>query len=448
MIRGSASRFLVCVTLVLTACSSSSSPAIPTTVPVSSTLPTSSGGGDGELRIGLLVPRPILDDFQVAALTRVLESVVRIINSNGGFGERPVVLLVEDETESADATVRAIENLLEKNVDAIIGPSSSRMVVETASKITDSGVGLCSPAAKSILLDNLPDGGLMIRTSRLDTTFSEAIARQVADEGVAAATVIFPDDPYGRAFDEDLRQRLVEQGLDETSSDQGSDDSSPDSAVDFSHVAYRLSDGTFETDVDLGDTFTNIVFIGDESATKAFIEAAAALQPGFGSKNLFVTDSMTSVSNNDLSRVGLEDSGLSIRGVADDAFAGAGLLTDFIRNLDPDDGDVSADGIPWISAFADCLNVIALAAVQAGSDDATEFMKFTTDITNTGSGCDSFVDCLGYIREPRNIDYNGPTGELDLDARGDAVNGTILTYRLTSGGLLQVTGRLRVDVQD
>ena len=45
----------------------------------------------------------------------------------------------------------------------------------------------------------------------------------------------------------------------------------------------------------------------------------------------------------------------------------------------------------------DCLNLIALAAVQAGTDDPVEIADEMIDVSIVGRGCNSFEQCLGIV---------------------------------------------------
>jgi branched-chain amino acid transport system substrate-binding protein len=82
----------------------------------------------------------------------------------------------------------------------------------------------------------------------------------------------------------------------------------------------------------------------------------------------------------------------------------------------------------------DCLNLIALAAVEAGTDDATAIAGEMVDTSVAGTLCSSFPACLGIAEEDRNFNYQGPNS-IDLSTRGDPARGRLGTFRFDATGL-------------
>ncbi|MEJ7722290.1 MAG: hypothetical protein WKF58_18500 [Ilumatobacteraceae bacterium] len=63
--------------------------------------------------------------------------------------------------------------------------------------------------------------------------------------------------------------------------------------------------------------------------------------------------------------------------------------------------------------------MIALAALEADSDDPLAIAAQITSVTNDGSVCRRFSDCAPLLEAGLNIDYDGPGGSLDLGEDGD-----------------------------
>ena len=118
---------------------------------------------DGVLRIGVLLPQaadpadpqsfgPSIGLAGIAAA----DSAINIINANGGFDGRDVVLYKADEGNSSERAREGIAELLRDNVDAIVGPASSGVAIDTLGELMDAGVLTCSPTATSLHARRFP----------------------------------------------------------------------------------------------------------------------------------------------------------------------------------------------------------------------------------------------------------------------------------------------------
>ena len=67
----------------------------------------------------------------------------------------------------------------------------------------------------------------------------------------------------------------------------------------------------------------------------------------------------------------------------------------------------------------DCLAVIALAAQSAGSSQPRDIASSVSAVTTSGTRCSAFVTCSTALLDGRNINYNGPSGNLTIDADGN-----------------------------
>jgi branched-chain amino acid transport system substrate-binding protein len=72
----------------------------------------------------------------------------------------------------------------------------------------------------------------------------------------------------------------------------------------------------------------------------------------------------------------------------------------------------------------DCVNLLALAAQVAGTDNPAVFRADLVPVSTGGQTCRDFSECLDVLREGRNIDLDGAFRPLDLDENGDAEFGT------------------------
>ena len=77
----------------------------------------------------------------------------------------------------------------------------------------------------------------------------------------------------------------------------------------------------------------------------------------------------------------------------------------------------------------DCAIVMALAVAVAGSTDPVVYGAEMRGVTQGGRTCSSYGDCLALLRAGEDIDYDGPSGRMGLDERGD-----ITSVRFTVAG--------------
>jgi branched-chain amino acid transport system substrate-binding protein len=69
----------------------------------------------------------------------------------------------------------------------------------------------------------------------------------------------------------------------------------------------------------------------------------------------------------------------------------------------------------------DCVNLIALAAAQAKSDDPVAIAAQVGEVSEGGVACRLFAECIALVDASRNIDYDGPDGPVQIGSDGDPV---------------------------
>lgn len=371
-------------------------------------------GSDGVLRVGVLLPRTGAGSSIGAPLLDVIQTAVAEINAVGGVLGRDIELVARDEGPDLAAAGAAAAALVEQDeVDAIIGPASSRVALNVLPGIVEAGVLACSPVATAASLADLPDGGLFVRTVASDALQAQAMVRVIEETGVRTTALAYPDDPYGRRYAQALRTALTGRGI---------------NIAD--ELAYDPADESFaeETAVLVASAPPVVALIGDvDSGSRALAELLA------------VPNGPIVVANDPLSRLTVTDLEPRVRseldrfsGVTVDAHDGATALAARLGAPDP-------AAVPAFAAAAlDCVDLIALAALQAGTDDARVIAGLLTTVSRVGSSCEDFVSCRELIRQDLNIDYDGPTGLSALDANGDQSASSFVRYGLADGVATQL----------
>ena len=402
---------------LVASCSDSASPS-PSTDTVASTTVQSSD--DGALLLGAVLPRggvaPELGDSMRAAVNLAVSE----INAAGGVLGQPVQVVVLEEGETAADALVSVQTLVQQGVDAIIGPTSSTTLLGTLRVAVENEVLTCSPTAAALSLDDFPDNGLLMRTVPSDSLQAVAVARMVEESGSRNAVVTYLDDAYGRPFAAAVEAALRANGT-SVLGDAGfaADADSIEAAVATVAAAKPES----------------VVVIADGATGPALI--AAVDEAVDGSPPLYiVNDAMRrpAATSTPLPRDLLG----RISGVSPLAYPRS---SEFLAELRGSDAE--ATGLFAVNAY-DCVNLIALAAEAAESDNPFTIAASVPGVSEGGQTCRNFGTCLGSLSQGRNVDYDGPDGVIALGAEGTAVSATFERFGFNLNGRDVTSGFLVV----
>lgn len=355
-----------------------------TAAATTSTLPPAREG-DGELRLGALLPTS--DAVVGESLIAATEDAVAIINEAGGVLGRDVVLVVEDEGDTSAIAAESIQRLIAEEVDAIIGPSSSLTALGILDDIVSAEIVSCSPTASALALDDFPDRELFFRTVASDSLQAEAIADVIERTGLTTVAVVHIDDNYGRPFAEAVTDALESRRLAviETVAFDGHDDDLVDDAEQViasgAQVAVVIADGedgtSFIGALDQVDhSSLSAVVVNDAMRVPASPQVIQGLDPGLRSK---------------------------LRGVA-------------LQAAPTETFPYQPEGFFAVNAF-DCVNLIALSALRVDSDAPRDIAGQMATVSAGGAVCQSFVECAQTQSDGRDFDYDGPSGMVELVVR-------------------------------
>jgi len=161
--------------------------------------------GDGELKIGTILPETGSLAFLGPPEFAGVDLALAEINEAGGVLGKPIVVDHGDsgdtETDTANTTV---DRLLAANVDAIIGAASSGVTRTVIDKITAAGVVQFSPANTAKDFSTYDDKGLYFRDAPSDILQGQVLAEVIAGDGITTVGILYLDDPYGVGLNEDL----------------------------------------------------------------------------------------------------------------------------------------------------------------------------------------------------------------------------------------------------
>jgi branched-chain amino acid transport system substrate-binding protein len=374
--------------LTVAACTGADEAVTPTAAPATTTTLPPQVDGDGTLVIGVLLPRS--DTVLGAPMVAAAESAIEAINAAGGVLGEPVEAVVVDEGSTTGSAQTAIQTLLERDVDAIVGPASSTIALATLGEIITAGKVACSPTASALALDDFPDDGLFFRTIPSDSLQARAIAEVADQTGAVEATIVYADDAFGRAFSGAVQSAISSGAITvaDTVPFTGRDDDLVDDAARAVAVGAQVI----------------IVLAGADDGVR-FLEALDEVD----------TDAVTTIVVNDALRNPANPQRIAR---LDDELRGK------IVGLAPQAESPSPEAPfdppgPFATDAFDCVNLIALAAVRAASDAPRDIADALGGVSASGSVCRNFADCAAAMDAGLQIDYNGPSGLTEVGSEGD-----------------------------
>jgi branched-chain amino acid transport system substrate-binding protein len=390
--------------LVLTACGGSSDTA--STTPSKSGSATAPAGakGDGTLKIGTLLPQTGSLAFLGPPEFAGVGLAVKDINDAGGVNGKQVEVTNSDSGDtSTDTASQSVDRLLSNNVDVVIGAASSSVSLSVIDKITGAGVLQISPANTSPELTDYADKGLYFRTAPSDVLQGRVDGDLILADGNTTLGILQLQDSYGTGLG-DAVVKSFEGGGGQV----------------VEKVVYDPKAASFSTEVGkikAADPEA-IILISFEEAKKIIPEL---VKQGIGpdKKKVYFVDGDIANYSKDFPKGTLTGAKGTLPGVlAADDFK-ARLLT----------VDAKLDSFAYAPESYDATVLVALAAQAAGDDSGTSIASKMQDVSAGGEKCTSFKDCLALLKDKKDIDYDGLSGPVEFNEKGDPSEATIGIYQ-------------------
>ncbi len=297
-----------------------------------------------------------------------------------------VKLINADEGATAASAAIGFDSLITGGVDAIIGPASSIVALSDLDAPVSAGVLTCSPTATALALDDYPDDGLFFRTIPSDSLQMVAMAHVAERTGSTSIAIGYLDDSYGRGLAEALRSAVGPRGL----------------SV-LAEVAFSGDDEELGNEADdlLANSPSVVAILGDAGDGTRLLDAVAQATADADPPIIVVNDALRDA-----------QSQLVIQGLPEE-------VREQIRGVSPlaiTPNDLTLTELYAANAY-DCVNLVALAAIQAGTDSPPEIAAQMVSVSTGGTQCRSFLECSEPLARGLQIDYEGPSGNTELSMR-------------------------------
>jgi ABC-type branched-subunit amino acid transport system substrate-binding protein len=353
---------------------------------------------DGVLTIGTLLPETGSLAFLGPPEFAGAELAVQEINENGGVLGEDVVLIQGDSGDtSTDIASQTVERLLGQNADAIVGAASSAVSFTVIDRIVGAGVIQFSPANTSAEFTTYDDNGLYFRTAPSDILQGQVLGDLIINDGNATVGILALQDPYGEGLAQNMTDAIEASGGEVLVS-----------------TIYDPQAQNFDAEVqELVDADPDAIAVIGFDETSRILTSMFAAGIGADNKNIYGSDGNM---GNALGE-NFDDNPEVISGMAgttplselDDSFI------DRMLEVDPDLVDFSYGAETY-----DAVMIIALAALQAGTDDPTAVAAEIPGVTREpGTACSGFAECADLIENGEEINYEGVSGPVEMDDVGD-----------------------------
>lgn len=415
---------------VVAACQEEAAP--PTGTQTASPSPAASPTGDGKgLKIGSLLPATgdlaSIGQSMIASVPLLVESV----NQCGGVNGSPITLVSVDDQTDPTAGSEGMTKLAEVDkVAGVVGSFASSVSASALPIAIRNNVVIVSPGSTSpVFTERAKKGefqGYWARTAPPDTYQAQALARLAVERGFKRAATIVINNDYGVGFEREFVQAFKKLGGTITN--------------EAKPTRYDPKATTFETEV-------QAAFAGKPQAIAAVLYAEtgsillkSAFEQGLSKGvQILMTDGV--YSPDFPGQVGKTADGRYILAGGLGTVPGAdGKALDALTKLwqDRQKRPVSA----YVPHAWDAAALLALAAEAAKANTGDGIKSKLRDVANApGTEVTDVCQGLDLLRKGQDINYQGASGNVDIDANGDVV-GSYDVWQVADDGSLKVIGKV------
>ncbi|SDG79891.1 branched-chain amino acid transport system substrate-binding protein [Sinosporangium album] len=404
--------------LALTACSGTNEDTAATpTASQPATQPATAAKGDGTLTIGTLLPRTgdlaYLGPPEFAGVDVAIEE----INAAGGVLGKPVTKIHSDSGDTkTDIASQSVDTLIQQKADAIIGAAASGVSKNVIDKIVGAGVVQFSPANTSPEFTTYNDNGLYFRTAPSDVLQGRVHGDLIIQDGSESVAILNRQDSYGTGLAAEVK-KSVEGGGGEVVAEVAYDPSAPDFASEVSKIKAAKPKA--------------ISLIGFEE-TKKIIPELRKQGVGPDKVKIYFVDGNLADYSKDFPKGTL----VGVKGTQ----PGAATKDEFKEKLLKIDSKLK--DFNYAPESYDAAILIALAAEAAKDDSGAGIASKLAEVSKGGEKCTDFKQCAELLKAGKDIDFDGVSGPVEFDDKGDPSEATIGVYEYGQDNKAKVVNHL------
>ncbi|MBD1842993.1 ABC transporter substrate-binding protein [Cyanobacteria bacterium FACHB-63] len=394
-------------------------------------LPTGSGAPAGGLKIGSLLPSTGDLASVGQQMVNAVPLLVDTVNQCGGVNGQPVTLVsVDDQTDPA-AGAEGMTRLAEREkVAGVVGSFASSVSTAAIPIAVRNKVVLISPGSTSpVFTQQAKEGkyqGYWARTAPPDTYQAQALAKLASERNLKTAGTIVINNDYGVGFEREFVKSFEALG---------------------GKVTNKSRPTRYDPKATTVETEAAAAFAGNPQAVMAVMYAdtgsliaKSAYEQGKSQNMQFLfTDGV--YSQDFVDKVGKGQNNRSIvagaLGTVPGA-SGAGLAA-FTKLWEEKQ---KRPLVAYAPHAWDAAAILALAAQAAKSNTGEAMKDKLREVTNApGEVVTDVCKGLELLRQGKDINYQGASGDVDIDAAGDVI-GSYDVWTVEPDGKLKTIGKV------
>lgn len=376
--------------------------------------------GDGTLRIGLILDNTGKQSFLNAPQLAAAKLAVREINDAGGHKGKPVELLPETISEDTAGQAR---KLADAGADAVIGPTDSSRAPGAIDVLANAKVALISPANTAGGLSSYNSGGYYFRTSAADVAQASVLVKLARDSGAKTLAIVYEEGSYGKDLSTAVGAAATQAGL------------GPVAVAAFQPGQAQQAAAAAKAAAP-----DAVVLVARDGAQGAIAELNNA---GMAGRKLVLSDGAVSQYGPALGSRALEGT----RGILPGNFPTAHFQAELV-SVDPGLKDMT-----FAAETYDAVNLAAIAAAaaedDAGTSIAARLIAVSGGAPQAGDGsrpsggtsaCTSYRTCVDVLRAGNRPDYDGESGPINFDSRGDVTAADYMVFGYGADNKATISG--------
>lgn len=372
-------------------------------------------------KIGVLLPFTGQNSGVSASVERALIMASENINAIGGVADTPIELLARDSHSTIKGGRCAANSLIFfQQIEALMGPNDDDLALKVIPQLRQAQIAGLSGGTSAPALSFADDDGLWFQTSPNTLALASALAEKMIADGVGRASVIYESSEYGSGWANALIAKLTLLGA--QSNGIFSVQAQQDSFSDILHQA-------FSHDVDA------VVLIANASQASTIINEWASIgHPGqwyFGPR-LNNPVFMENVGSNLLEGTvgvspGLSENAISFANAYQQRWEGERPLRSAYYYYDA--------LVLWALAAQDLqMNASGYAASKVSSR-----LLNVSRPEGTVVEWDQMQQAFDLLGLGENINYEGASGPVDLNQRGDTADASVDIWSIVDGQIIDET---------
>ncbi len=357
-----------------------------------------------ELVIGTVLPETgALSYLHLPEISGV-KLAVEDIQAAGG----KVRILEGDSGTDPDIAVETVNRLLGEGAQVIVGAAASGVSQSIIQTLYETQIVQCAASNTSPSFSTQENAEYYFRTVVTAEADAPVMANNMARGGGTNVAILARSDDWGRSLSVLLEASLQELGI-------------ASEIVPFSQDAPSFDDIAQSVHQMGADTVAVLAFAEGAQILRSLLEInvpPSAIHAGAGMFDLELPSLVSPGNPADLD-------GLTVYG------ASGG--DEFNERL----SETVGGNIIFGGQAYDCVMVLALATLAAGTHNGPELIAVVPDVTRGGQKCTTYRECAALLADGVDIDYDGASGPVELDDVGDTTVGRYAVANVR-GGTLEV----------